>query len=89
MKNTERTCGICGALMALMVIDGVWVERCERSGATACPEPRVEWLHNHTPEPRAPMARPVYVLGTATYTLDAKPGSYLVSGQPSGLHKGG
>ena len=59
--------------MTLVVVNDTSMERCEHSGVTACPEPRVEWLHGHTPEPdRAPMARPVYVLGTGTATASAE-----------------
>lgn len=55
--------------MALVVVDDTWIERCDHSGARACPEPRVEWLHGHTPEPDNPLpiARP-YVLSTSTVT---------------------
>src|SRR5712671_2294429 len=70
MRNTGRTCGICGAaLMTLVVVNDTLMERCAHSGVTVCSEPRVEWLHGHTPEPDGPpMARPVYVLGTSTAT---------------------
>ena len=54
--------------MALMVFNDTWIERCDHSRVTACPQPRVEWLHGHTPEPDSPLrkARPAYVLSTAT-----------------------
>jgi hypothetical protein len=62
-----RTCGVCGAVIATMFVNGMMVEACERHGATACPMPPVEMYHGHSEGPRGPgMPRPAYVLGTGT-----------------------
>lgn len=64
----QKRC-VCGGLIVGMFVGGMWVEACDRSGVTACPMPRVELNHNHTPDPIGPSPmRQSYVLGTGTGT---------------------
>jgi hypothetical protein len=62
-----RQC-ICGALTVGLVVGSVVTETCEHGkNASACPMPRVEYIHTDYPEPQGPaVARATYVLGTGT-----------------------
>jgi hypothetical protein len=64
---TYRQC-VCGALVVAMGVAGVVTETCEHGvNASACPVPRVEFIHTDYPEPQGSgVARAPYVLGTGT-----------------------
>jgi hypothetical protein len=55
-----------GGLVVTMLINGAWVEACERNCSSACPVPRVEWNNSHTHDPERPLMAQVYAHGTGT-----------------------
>ena len=66
----------CGGLVFAMFINGVWVEACERGGATAsaCSMPRIDLIHDHSRGPQGPpLTSSSYVLGTATGPTGPRP----------------
>jgi hypothetical protein len=73
----------CGGLIIAVFVASVPSEACEHAaGCTACPPPRVEWNHNHTPEPEGPlMVRQTSVLGTGTAAA-LPPGQQLSASAP-------
>ena len=80
--QTYKRC-VCGGLIVSMWVGGVAVEACERGGtASVCAMPRVEYSHNHFPEPQQPILTRPFVLSTATATNITPPTGQLYATSP-------
>jgi len=77
VTNVGKICGICGATIIAVVINGMPVERCNHDSASACPGPGIEWSDAHTPDPEA---APV-----ATQTSEIRPIIAMPPGQQLSL----
>jgi hypothetical protein len=51
VRNVGKICGVCGATIIAVIVNGAPVETCRRNAASTCPLPGIEWVDAHTPDP--------------------------------------